>query len=202
MKILCTFCLGLLITTQSTFSRTAVPCLDVPTSEILDQTKVKERIIQAPYYKKIKESYSIRKIAFHSCRNDLGLIDVADESASFKGKQCALSNFDFYFTVKKEEILFAKVNVDGKEMGLLDYKEHFLKKTIEKTFDKDNIKSFLSKIKNCQVKLVREGDLHKLFFNLKNEDGDFCFYHSDLSGEKIQLIRRLYAKDNRCEQKS
>lgn len=180
-------------------SRTIAPCLNVPDSEKLDPQLIQEKIEDSAYFKKVKEELTVRNIAFHSCRNDRGLIDIADEMIKFKGKNCALSDFDIPFLVRKGNIHFKGIGIGSQYHSILDYKKNFLPRAMSEAFTSSEIENFFSQVKNCQVKLEREGKKTVLFFNLKNGQNEFCFFRTNLLGKEISIIKRLYAKNSRCE---
>lgn len=81
----------------------------------------------------------------------------------------------------------------------LKYNRILLPIALTKVMSSSSVKNFFAEIKNCNLKLVRNKTNDYLSFNLKNIKNEFCFFNTNLSGKKINIIKRLYAKDSKCE---
>lgn len=127
------------------------------------------------------------KISVVRCEKTQGQVYASFISLpKIEGKSCSINSMTFPFQVVKD-----KVNFDP-FLSQTKLSLELLGKYIRKALEKN---PFFESSHFCQIEFY---DNNSWIIQLRSKRKKYCFLRANFDGSKVEVIKRLYAKDSEC----
>jgi hypothetical protein len=127
------------------------------------------------------------KVSVARCENTQGQVYASFISLpKIEGKSCSINSMTFPFQVVEDKVRFDPF------LSQTNLSLELLEKNIRKALEKN---SFFESSHFCQIEFY---DNNSWIIQLRNKSKKYCFLRANFDGSKVEVIKRLYAKNSEC----